>query len=278
MHHFIPSHIQKILFLFCIISPFTLRTLSDTERHELYAQEMGKRVDLTARFEKQIKAKFKELETYAQDLKKDPLFHELEQALSALEQEWHYKSYAVLTETLALVGELQTFNYGVANSDLLKKTGAQLKKLEDPIFSNNDHFESLRSILKKQRIPLIEFSDEKDLIDMTENHILRDHKNMAGIMESLKEGLEETAAYKNTQAVQKKYLALPLVKKAQTCITKIYDLQNQSEITLLKNKEYQRLVRRVKRIDTQFYKEPTLEAQMRTREQALFLVPLEEIL
>lgn len=278
MHHFIPSHIQKILFLFCIISPFTLRTLSDTERHELYAQEMGKRVDLTARFEKQIKAKFKELETYAQDLKKDPLFHELEQALSALEQEWHYKSYAVLTETLALVGELQTFNYGVANSDLLKKTGAQLKKLEDPIFSNNDHFESLRSILKKQRIPLIEFSDEKDLIDMTENHILRDHKNMAGIMESLKKGLEETAAYKNTQAVQKKYLALPLVKKAQTCITKIYDLQNQSEITLLKNKEYQRLVRRVKRIDTQFYKEPTLEAQMRTREQALFLVPLEEIL
>ena len=275
MYH---SLLQKLLFLFCTASPLYIHALSGIERNTLHAETRMKRINLTTRFEKQIKTKLKELEVLAQDLKKESLYHELEQALATLEQEWRYKSYTILTETLALVGELQTFNYNASHSDLLKKTSTQLKKLDDQTFSNSDYFESLRSILKKQRIPLIEFSDEKDLIDLTENHILRDHKDMRDIMESLKEDLEETAAYKNVQTVQKKYLALPSTKKTETCIAKIYDLENQAEIILLKNREYQKLVRRLKRIDCQDTQEPTLETQMRTHEQALFLVPLEEIL
>jgi len=233
-------HFRKFLISLALFSSSVALPIAPLEQTQKDLQESCSKI--TARLVLKIATKERDVRKSADIVRKDPLYHELELALTALEKEPIYRSYQLLQRSCRFIQRLQTHNHLLLDTELL----TELNKLVDEL-KNEELFTSFRATLKKERVALIEIGEEKDLMSSLEKILTYQGRDLQHLAIKEKDRVEALASYQHAIAVQKKYLASQTVKNFIASANKLHDLLAQYQITLLKNKEYQQQLRAYER-------------------------------
>ncbi len=231
---FYTQHFHKTILVLLFFSfPYSIlsSTLHEKTKEKLFALQEK----VTKRFETKLNQTKTTLETCIAALKIDPLYGEMETALHALYQDPTYKLYKTTLETHEFILELEGYNKTIIHPELLTKINNLLEQLK-----NYEHFTSLRSTLKKQRVALLELFEEKELILSVEKILQYQDKELEKLLTKQREKINALPSYQHAQEVQKKYLETKATKNFLFYLEKKRDLIVQEQSALLKNKEYQK--------------------------------------
>lgn len=272
-----PLSLIKKIFFITALTTTALESTATQKIDTLHAQKTKLCKQITEPFEKKQTKLLAQLHTEIDDIKKDPLYQELVTLFHTLEESVEYQQYTLLTSTINLIADLQAFNSGITQSDLLTKTNDGLDRLHP----QKENFSVVRALLKKQRVALIELLDEKDLIESLEKNLRLLQKELSASLQEQKEKLTKTETYDQLQKLQKNYLDSQGVQKIETSLKKLQTLEAQKDIALLKNQEYLTITKQIERLEQHQPPHPAtteLTAHIKKTEHELFLIPVEDLL
>ena len=183
------------------------------------------------KFDAQISKKYLELESLIETVQKDQLFIECNKQWLIIANIPLFEHVIENKKMLSFLKKLYETNKNLIDNTLLYQVNNMLEETK-----NKDFFSSIRPILKKERVALVEVFEEADFLKMINRGLDSAIQEITTLISSEIEKIYNSKEFILFDEMQKKYLALPTLKKIVQLQEKIEALENQKTIALIKNK------------------------------------------
>jgi hypothetical protein len=191
--------------------------------------------EITQNLERQVQRKKQELERLMSSVERSQDWQEQQEYLKTLKMDGLYKQQEALIQSLIVLYEISTYSSSLIKPLLLERVShlIQSEKNMDPI---------LKSFLQKQRVYLMDTTDEAILLNKTYRQVAELQKELSQKLKSINRKFTQTPTYKNFIASHEHYIKQKSVKACISLIQKITSLEYEKRALVIKDKRYQDLM------------------------------------